>query len=176
MGGRKAGTHFEKKAVRYLVNQLVDLKIEKLSGSFIHTFPFRPDSVITDTAINIIGFIDNKADSTIIIGAHYDHIGLGGPKSRSLTDKKIHPGADDNASGVAALLLISDFLKTKGTKSENYCIAFLSAHEDGLFGSNDFVNKKYIDLSNIKLVINLDMIGRLDTSAKNLVIQGGEKP
>jgi aminopeptidase-like protein len=174
MGGRKAGTFYEEKAAYYIADQLEKMKIRKLNGDYFFSFSFKADTGITDTAINIIGFIDNKADSTIVIGAHYDHIGLGGSKSRSLSSNKIHPGADDNASGVAALLLISDYLKTKGSKNSNYCIALFSGHEEGLFGSKDFVNKKYIDLSNIKLFINLDMIGRLDTSAKNLVIQVAE--
>ncbi|MFA5782638.1 MAG: M28 family peptidase [Bacteroidales bacterium] len=174
MQGRAAGSDGEQKAKNYLVSYFKTIGLQPINDSFIQEFTFSKDTANIDTAYNIIGYIDYKADSTIIIGAHYDHIGLGGPKSRSLTDKKIHPGADDNASGVAALLLISDYLKTKASGNSNYCIVFFSAHEEGLFGSNDFVNKKYIDLLNIKLVINLDMVGRLDTSAKNLVIRGEE--
>jgi Zn-dependent M28 family amino/carboxypeptidase len=174
MGGRKAGTQYEKKAALYIAQLLEKNKIGKLNGDYFSPFSFQPDSGKTDTAINIIGFIDNKAKKTILISAHYDHIGFGGRYSRSPLSKKIHPGADDNACGVAALLKISAYLETEGPKNSNYCIAFFSGHEEGLFGSNDFVNNKYIDLSNIELVINLDMIGRLDTSVKNLVILGEE--
>lgn len=171
MLGRAAGSEGEERAKNYLVNYFKKIG---LTNTYIQEFTFPKDSIHIDTAYNLIGLIDNKADSTIIIGAHYDHLGMGGAKSRSLTSNKVHNGADDNASGVAMMLMLAEHLKTSNIKHQtskkfNYLFIAFSAHEDGLYGSEAFVTEKKYDLNKIKLMLNFDMIGRLDT--KNPVLK-----
>lgn len=159
MQGRAAGSEGEQKAKNYLLNYFNEMKLTDIN---IQKFTFSKDSMQIDTAYNLSGYIDNKTDSTIIIGAHYDHIGFGGPKSRSLTNKKIHPGADDNASGVAMMLSLAEYFKKSGNKKFNYLFIAFSAHEDGLYGSEAFVAEKIYDLNKVKLMLNIDMVGRLN--------------
>jgi hypothetical protein len=104
----------------------------------------------------------------VIIGAHFDHLGMGGPgsSSRAPDTVGIHHGADDNASGVSLMLeLARKFALTQGShKRSIICIAF-SGEEEGLLGSKHFTSQPGIDLSKVNAMINLDMVGRLnDTS------------
>ena len=166
MQGRNAGTIGEKKARTYIIGQYKSIGLKPIHGSYTQKFLFNRDSTHTDTTANVIGMIDNKADSTIIIGAHYDHIGFGGPKSRSLTSNKIHPGADDNASGVAMMLALAEYFKMSKNKKFNYVFIAFSAEEEGLYGSQAFAKSKLYDSTKTKLMINLVMVGRLNTRLK----------
>ena len=112
---------------------------------------------------NIIANINNNAIETVIIGAHYDHIGWGKEGSRYIGEPAIHNGADDNASGVAALFQLAKILKKK-EKSYNYTLVAFSGEEKGLLGSNAYLKEQNLDKASINCMINLDMIGRLDTS------------
>ncbi|HVI46313.1 MAG TPA: M28 family peptidase [Chitinophaga sp.] len=112
------------------------------------------------TGTNVIGYIDNKAPRTIIIGAHYDHLGLG--EDEQIKDKTIFHGADDNASGVAALLELARILKASRLHNQNYIIAAFSGKEQGLCGSKYFASHNNIDPAQVNYMINMDMIGRLD--------------
>ncbi len=116
---------------------------------------------------NILGLINNNANSTVIIGAHYDHLGLGGQNSLYAGDEPaIHNGADDNASGVAGILELATNLvadTTSGAKP-NYLILAFSGEEIGLLGSS-FFTESMVDLEiEPRYMINLDMIGRLEQS------------
>jgi len=126
------------------------------------------------TSADLAGMINNNADSTIVFIAHYDHIGLGGPRSRSLTSHKIHPGADDNASGVAALILLSEKLNSGKYKKYNYLFASTGAHESGLWGAKALADSGRLASLKIKCIINLDMVGRLDTQTKILEYATGD--
>ncbi|HUX56100.1 MAG TPA: M20/M25/M40 family metallo-hydrolase [Bacteroidales bacterium] len=103
-------------------------------------------------------------DEYIIIGAHFDHLGMGGPgsSSRAVDTIGVHHGADDNASGVAMMLELAEkFARTKGShKRSIICIAF-SGEELGLLGSKYFAENPGIDLTKVNAMINLDMVGRL---------------
>ncbi|MDP2174905.1 MAG: M20/M25/M40 family metallo-hydrolase [Bacteroidota bacterium] len=125
-------------------------------------------------AHNVIGFINNKKAKTIVIGAHQDHLGYneyGG--SREPNSGKIHNGADDNASGVAMMMqLMRKIKKTRKFKKANYLFIAFSGEEQGLLGSNYFVNHPTIDLKSIKYMLNFDMVGRLDSNKKTLMIYG----
>lgn len=104
----------------------------------------------------------------VIIGAHFDHLGMGGPgsSSRAPDTTGVHHGADDNASGVSLMLELAEkFALTKGShKRSLICIAF-SGEEEGLLGSKNFTDNPGIDLSKVNAMVNLDMVGRLnDTS------------
>lgn len=116
------------------------------------------------TGHNVIGFINNRAASTVIIGAHYDHLGRGEDGGSLLASKEplIHNGADDNASGTAALIELARLLKKDPFKNNNYLFIAFSGEELGLFGSKYFVEHPGIDLSKVNYMINLDMIGRLN--------------
>ncbi|MCX6326356.1 MAG: M20/M25/M40 family metallo-hydrolase [Bacteroidia bacterium] len=110
----------------------------------------------------------------IIIGAHFDHLGMGGhgSSSRAVDTTGIHHGADDNASGVAMMLELAEkFARTKGShKRSIICIAF-TGEEEGLLGSKHFTDDPGIDLSKVNAMINLDMVGRLNET-NNLQISG----
>lgn len=122
------------------------------------------------TAHNIVGFIDNKAANTIILGAHYDHLGFGEDKNALDTGHVIHNGADDNASGTAALIELTKKLIRSSPKNNNYLIIHFSGEELGLFGSKYWLEHPTTNIT-ANYMINMDMVGRYDTSHK-LVIGG----
>ncbi len=111
------------------------------------------------------------ADETIIVGAHYDHLGQGGPGSLAPWTKEVHNGADDNASGTAALLQVAKSLSQLPDKPRRRLvfIAF-SAEERGLLGSKHYVDHPLFSLENTVGMVNLDMVGRLNDN--KLIISG----
>ena len=127
---------------------------------------------------NIIAKIEGSdatlKEEIIIIGAHYDHLGFGGPGSGSRTPDTlaIHNGADDNASGVAGIIEIAQKMANSENKPKRTVIFMaFGAEEMGLLGSKFFTENPLIDISKIKMMLNFDMIGRLD-SARTLTIGG----
>ncbi len=183
--GRETGTANELMAADYLVKRYEGIGLTPAgnAGTFFQTFTFKPkndphkeveyveasDSTITGT--NVIGFIDNKAEKTVVLGAHYDHLGMGGQGSLHRGDAAIHNGADDNASGVAVLLQLAKQLKEGELKGNNYLIMAFSGEEIGLLGSNYFSKNPTIDLDKVTYMINMDMVGRLRDS-KVLSVSG----
>lgn len=122
---------------------------------------------------NVIGYLDNNAANTIIIGAHYDHLGYGEDHNSLWTGAAaVHNGADDNASGTAAVIELAKMIKKKNFKKNNYLFICFSGEELGLFGSKYFTENPTIDISKIDYMLNLDMIGRLNDSTKALFIGG----
>lgn len=117
-------------------------------------------------AANVIGILagsDPKLkDEAIIIGAHYDHLGRGGEGSLAPRSGDIHHGADDNASGVAGVLELARIFSAQVPKPRRTLvfIAF-SGEEEGLLGSNYYVNHPTVPLTSVAAMINMDMIGRL---------------
>jgi aminopeptidase YwaD len=110
----------------------------------------------------------------IILGAHFDHLGMGGPGSgsRALDTIGIHHGADDNASGVAMMLELAEkFARTKGSHPRSIICLSFSGEEEGLLGSKHFVENPCIDLSKVDAMINMDMVGRLNET-NNMEIGG----
>jgi len=111
----------------------------------------------------------------IVIGAHYDHLGFGGKNSGSRTPDTIavHNGADDNASGVASMIEIAEYLASvkKKLKRSVLFIAF-DAEEEGLLGSQYFANNPLVDIKQVKAMLNFDMVGRLNPETKELSIGG----
>jgi aminopeptidase YwaD len=128
----------------------------------------------TRTGINVIGYIDNKAPNTVILGAHYDHLGLGEDGNSREVEKKfqIHNGADDNASGTAALIELARLLNHSKAKSNNYLVIAFSGEELGLYGSKYFTEHPTIDISRVNYMINMDMVGRLNDSSHLLTVGG----
>ena len=124
---------------------------------------------------NVIGYIDNKAATTIILGAHYDHLGYGEDGNSMLRNPEyplIHNGADDNASGTAALIELARKLKTSSSKNNNYLFIAFSGEELGLFGSKYFTEHPTVDLGTVNYMINMDMVGRLNDSTRVVTIGG----
>lgn len=126
---------------------------------------------IEKTGHNIIGFIDNKAANTVVIGAHYDHLGMGSEGSLYRGEPAIHNGADDNASGTAALIELARMLSGKDQKN-NYLMMAFSGEEKGLLGSNYFIKHPTVDLRKVNYMINMDMLGRLKPDEPVLLING----
>ncbi len=117
------------------------------------------------TCSNVIGYIDNHAATTVILGAHYDHLGYGEDKNALDTGHIIHNGADDNASGTAALIELTKSLVKSSPKNNNYLIIHFSGEELGLFGSKHWLDDPTITITP-NYMLNMDMIGRYDTSHK----------
>jgi len=126
------------------------------------------------TGHNVIGYIDNGAVNTIILGAHYDHLGYGEDHNSLFTGStpQIHNGADDNASGTAALIELSKQLKRSKLKSYNYLFIAFSGEELGLYGSKYYTEHPAIDLAKTNYMINMDMVGRLNDSTHGVTIGG----
>jgi hypothetical protein len=121
---------------------------------------------------NVIGVLNNKAANTIVIGAHYDHLGFGGESSLYRGASAIHNGADDNASGDAALIEIARYISGSKNKNNNYLFIAFSGEEKGLLGSNYFVKHPTIDLKTVNYMLNMDMVGRLKPDEPTLIING----
>ncbi len=126
-------------------------------------------------ARNVIAYLNNNAANTVIIGAHYDHLGYGEDKSALDTFHAIHNGADDNASGTAALLELARMLKTKSPVNNNYLFIHFSGEELGLLGSKYWLENPTIKITP-NYMINMDMVGRYDTSHKLTVGGYGTSP
>ena len=128
----------------------------------------------TREANNVIGYIDNGAKTTVVIGAHFDHLGFGEDGNSMIRDgsKQVHNGADDNSSGTAALIELARLLKGSKNKNNNYLLIAFSGEELGLFGSKYFVENPTIDLSKVSFMINMDMIGRLNDSSRTVTVGG----
>jgi hypothetical protein len=182
--GRETGTIEELKAAQYLEVRFKDLGLSPKgnAGTYFQTFTFKPkadphsqvqfvngDSTITGT--NVLGYLDNSADKTIIIGAHYDHLGMGGAGSLYADGEAIHNGADDNASGVGILLQLASGLQKEGFQGNNYLFMAFSGEEMGLLGSNYFTKNPTIDLAKVNYMLNMDMVGRLRED-KTLSVSG----
>jgi len=140
-------------------NLNIDLKVELADKS--------------QTGHNVIGFIDNSAPYTIVLGAHYDHLGHGEDEGLSGGSKgEIFNGADDNASGTVAVLELAKFLKSSKLKNNNYLFICFSGEEEGLYGSKYFAENSVVPLDQINYMMNFDMIGRLNDTSHLLTIGG----
>ena len=123
---------------------------------------------------NVIGYVDNGAINTIILGAHYDHLGYGEDHNSLYTGStlQIHNGADDNASGTAALIELGKQLKKSKLKNNNYLFIAFSGEELGLYGSKYYTEHPTVDFAKTNYMINMDMVGRLNDSTHGLTIGG----
>lgn len=186
--GRRTGEQGATYAAGYIANQFAKLRLKPgaktANGKSNYLQPFSytpvrdPHSTPADptaptakpapearSAYNVIGILDGHdkvlKNEAIVIGAHYDHLGRGGQGSLAANSTEIHHGADDNASGTAAIIeLARQFAREKKNKRTIIFIAF-SGEEDGLFGSKYYVNNPVFPLDKTVAMINLDMVGRL---------------
>jgi hypothetical protein len=183
--GRGTSTKGEKKAAKYIAKEFEKTGLTpKGTSGYYQSFTFKINTNPHDTTTsnlkersgkNVVGYLDNGAEYTIVIGAHYDHLGLGHDhNSREANPEgKIHNGADDNASGTAGVLELARYYTSNGRKEAfNFLFICFSGEELGLMGSKRFCETPTIDLAKVNYMINMDMIGRLNDSTKNLVIYG----
>ncbi len=126
-----------------------------------------------NTGINVAGYIDNDAEHTVVIGAHYDHVGYGGRGSRSPGTEAIHYGADDNASGTAGVIEAARYISATGSATNyNYIFIAFSAEEKGLIGSRYFTDSEAYDIEKVNYMFNFDMIGRMEDQSLTLIGTG----
>jgi hypothetical protein len=184
--GRGTGTQGEEKAALYIATQLKKLKELKPKGtnSYFQDFYFReninPHDTLREKTIerkgkNILAYLDNGAENTIVIGAHYDHLGLGQDHNslEANPEGKIHNGADDNASGAAGVIELANYFSSNNKKEIfNILFCWFSGEELGLIGSKKFCENSTIDLKKVNYMINLDMIGRFNDTTKKLLVYG----
>lgn len=126
---------------------------------------------------NLAAYIDNGAKYTVVLGAHYDHLGYGEDHNslhaNAVKEHQVHHGADDNASGTAALLEMARRISTnRRLKHYNYMFVNFSGEELGLYGSKAFVKTEGLDSNKIAYMINMDMVGRLNDSTHALTVGG----
>ncbi|HMB95181.1 MAG TPA: M28 family peptidase, partial [Tepidisphaeraceae bacterium] len=110
---------------------------------------------------NVLAFLPGKThpNEFIVVGAHYDHLGHGGPGSLAINSTDIHHGADDNASGTAAVMDLAEMISRSGPRDRSILFICFTGEEEGLIGSDYFVNHPPIDLKQIIAMLNMDMVG-----------------
>jgi len=184
--GREIGTQGETLAAEYISAQFQKLELIPAgdNGTYLQHFavkqksnPHAEQAAPDDPEIkgkNVLGYIDNKAENTIVIGGHYDHLGYGGSGSLHRGESEIHNGADDNASGITAIIELAKRLKN-GAKHNNYLFIAFSGEEKGLWGSKHYTNNPDRALNTINYMINLDMVGRMEEN-KVLINGTGTAP
>ena len=179
--GREIGTRGEEKAAMYIAQRMEDIGLQPKgdNATYFQSFPFfeRKNPHSTDPkeakegiGKNVVGFLDKGAKTTVVIGGHYDHLGYDASGSLHTGEPAIHNGADDNASGIAAMLLMAEYFKDKPLNNNILFIAF-SGEEKGLFGSKAFTENPTVAIESINFMINMDMVGMLNEE-KSLVING----
>ncbi|WP_263818851.1 M20/M25/M40 family metallo-hydrolase [Salinibacter sp.] len=183
--GRATGTKGARLAAQYLVQRFRELGLAPgLDSTWTQPFDFtyspNPHAAsghgTPRTGRNVVAHLDRGAKRTVVIGAHYDGLGYGGPGSRAPGDSLIHNGADDNASGVAALLEIARQLKASDTLNSNVLFVAFSGEELGLYGSKHFVDAMPVPTPQVRYMLNLDMVGRLGDSRPLVVSGTGTSP
>ncbi|MBZ5576755.1 MAG: M28 family peptidase [Acidobacteriia bacterium] len=117
---------------------------------------------VVKTVHNVAGYLPGETDEYVVIGAHYDHLGLGGPFSLapSMTGT-VHPGADDNASGTAGVIELARLLSSEPKQKRGVLFVTFAGEELGLLGSSFYVTHPDYPLAKGVAMINLDMIGRV---------------
>ncbi len=182
LAGRAAGSPFADEAAAYLAMRMEQLSLKPMGDeqTYLQRFPIivaghgqNKDAPQLYTS-NVLGYLDNQAPQTIMIGAHYDHLGFGGSGSGSLHigDPEPHNGADDNASGVAMIFDLAERLQQDGANDDyNFLIVGWSAEEMGLVGSKYLAEHMPEGMPALVGVINFDMVGRL-SEEKVLAVNG----
>lgn len=187
--GRGTGTEGALKAAEYIREQMEAIGLAPAGSGegYFQEFTFKPgndphqeaqfnikgDSTLK--GINVAGIWDNGAEKTVVIGAHYDHLGMGGRGSLHRGKAAVHNGADDNASGVALMLDLAARL-ADGPKTNNYLFLAFAGEEMGLLGSNYYVKNPSIDLEEVNYMINLDMVGRMRPDSTLSISGTGTSP
>ena len=181
LAGRMTGSPGADTAAAYLARRFQAVGLQQSAGGWFQTFPISRDAPAAQiahvgglTGRNVIGLLPGHdpvlRNEAIIVGAHYDHLGLGGFGSLDPdSNGQVHNGADDNASGAAMLIEIAQRLAASRPARTVVFIAF-SGEELGLLGSAYYVKQPVYPLATTLAMINLDMVGRL--RQKRLIVYG----
>lgn len=161
--GRQAGTRGGKAAIAYL---RTELKAMRQSPSRMRELPLEQIQEFGQEYQNLILYLPGSDEAlkheTIIVGAHYDHVGYGNASNSRGPLGQVHNGADDNASGTSAILeLIDAFSSLETAPPRSILFAFWDGEEIGLLGSRHWVSNPTVPLQQVRFVLNLDMLGRL---------------
>jgi hypothetical protein len=183
LGGRLTGSPGADSAAAYLARRFEAVGLQPAAGGWYQPFPIARDAPVAQhahvaglTGRNVIGLLPGRdpvrRNEAIIVGAHYDHLGLGGFGSLDPDSTgQVHNGADDNASGAAMLIEIAQRLAATPPARTVVFIAF-SGEELGLLGSSYYVKQPVYPLATTLAMVNLDMVGRLRN--KRLIVYGSQ--
>ena len=169
MEGRKPGNPGNFIAVSFIKKEFESYGLETHLQKFTYTFRWRVGLIRWRTVeietMNVIGVLKGTSDKHVVIGAHMDHLGVDG-------DGDVYNGADDNASGTTAILELAEaFGKSDARPKDTIVFIAFNAEELGLLGSKHYVSDPLLPLDDCKLMINLDMVGRL--RGTTVTAQGG---
>lgn len=181
LGGRLAGTREERCAGDYIAAQFrrLGLRPGGADGTYFQTLPLA--SAINPHAPagsgrNVIGVLEGSdpglKQQVVVIGAHYDHLGTGGFGSLAPDSRAVHNGADDNASGVAALIEAARVLSTGTHPASTVVFIAFTGEEEGVLGSAYYASHPALPLASTRAMLNMDMVGRLGTGT--LIVSGTE--
>jgi membrane-associated protease RseP (regulator of RpoE activity) len=183
LAGRMTGTPGADSAAAYLARRFAQVGLQPAAGGWFQTFTVAKTAPVAQQihigglrGNNVIGVLPGRdpvlRNEAIIVGAHYDHLGLGGFGSLDPDSTgRVHNGADDNASGTAMLIQIAARLAVAPPARTVVFIGF-SGEELGLLGSSYYVKQPVYPLSTTRAMINLDMVGRLRQS--RLIVYGSQ--
>lgn len=176
MMGREGGSDYEWDAGDYIIEQYEQCGLIPVPGLdkfrqsfFLGGSTDEGSDTTSKISCNILGYINNNAPYTIVIGGHYDHIGY---YYKDDTLLHICNGADDNASGAAGVIEMARYLSSGNLVKYNYIMACWGSEEQGLVGSNYFCQTKVFPFEKIAFYVNFDMIGRLGWKTDQLDIYG----
>ncbi len=159
MEGRGFGSKSMEKSVQYIIGEMKSAGLQPLGNDYRHSFSFKQGTLQIE-GNNLVAVIDgtdeNLKNEYIVLGAHYDHLGW----EMEDNNKIIYNGADDNASGMAALLEIGKYLQAhRNQLKRSVILVAFDGEESGLIGSGNFISQKVVDPSRIKIMFSLDMVG-----------------
>lgn len=176
--GRDGASEDEYRAGNYIISQFKLIGLKPLPGldNFRQEFTIQENMQKADSMLiidkqsnNILAYLDNQKPYTIVIGAHYDHLGFTYNKDSALI---IYNGADDNASGTAAVLEMARYINSGKLDSYNYIFACWGSEEKGLLGSNYFCSSNVFPFEKMAFYVNFDMIGRLGWQKDQIDVYG----
>jgi len=182
--GREGGTEWEYRAANYIIGEFKEIGLVPLPGmeTFRQAFMINKTIHTKDSMIktqvesnNVLAWFDNGQPYTIVIGGHYDHLGYKYNEDSALI---IYNGADDNASGSAAVLEMARYIKNnEAFHKYNYIFACWGSEEKGLLGSRFFCSSEIFPFEKMAFYVNFDMIGRLGWKKDQIDIFGmGSSP
>ena len=159
MQGRRTATPGSERARRYLLGEFRRIALEPVGPSYEHPFTFQPrrDSTTTLPGVNLLGKVTGTRypERYLVVTAHYDHVGV----ESAVDGDSIYNGADDNASGTAALLALAEHFR-RHPPAATLLFAALDAEEMGLRGAQAFVDAPPVPKDAIVLNVNMDMVSR----------------
>ncbi len=163
--GRDNGSRGARAAGGFLRSELERMQLRPAGGGRSYFQGF--DGISRNVLGLLPGTDPQLSKEVILVGGHYDHVGYGTPQNSFGPVGRIHNGADDNASGIASMLEVIEALQSlppEERPKRSILFAFWDAEEDGLLGSQHWANQPTLDLSRLRLAVNLDMVGRLNGS------------